>query len=47
MIELVVVWMDGEKDIYEYEDYKTAQRGLRYMRTAFGNQISWAGIRER
>lgn len=47
MIELVIVWYDGSKDIYEYADEQSALKAEKGMRIALGNQIQWSGIREK
>ena len=47
MWELIVVWSNGEKNVYEYRTEQDAVKGQKSMRMAFGGQISWAGIRER
>ncbi len=45
MFELIVVWFDGSKDVYKYDDREAAERGEQGMRMACGNQIQWTGIR--
>ena len=47
MWETVVVWEDGEKTVYEFKTQEDAERCERNMRMAFGNQVSWCGVRER
>lgn len=44
--ELVVIWDTGEKEVYEYKTEEEAQRLLKDLHFAFGNQISWMGIWE-
>ena len=43
--ELVIVWDTGEKEIHEYNTQEEAEIMAQGDRTAFGNQISWTGIR--
>lgn len=45
--ELIIIWEDGSKNIYEYENRSDAQAGEQNFVTAFGNQVSWHGIREK
>jgi len=45
MKELVIIWDDGSKNIYTYPDRGAAEQAERNMRMAFGNQITWSGIR--
>lgn len=45
--ELVVVWEDGTKDIFEYDDYQGAAQGADNFKMAFGNQVQWCGVREK
>ena len=45
MYELVAVYNDGNKDIYEYGTKEAAERGADNIRMAAGNQVSWTGIR--
>lgn len=44
--ELIVIWESGEKEVLPYNDYQEARQAAQYMKTAFGSQISWTGIRE-
>lgn len=44
--ELVVIWETGEKDIYAYSTREKAEKTAMEMKKVFGNQISWAGVRE-
>lgn len=46
MFELIVVWQTGEQNIYSYENKEEAMRGADRMRMAFGNQITWTGVRK-
>lgn len=45
MIELVIIWESGEKDVYQYDSYEEAVKHEIGMRMVFGNQITWSGIR--
>ena len=45
MWELVIIWDNGDKDIYEYNTEHEAENAAQGMRKAFGYQIQWAGIR--
>lgn len=45
--ELVIIWADGEKSVYEYASREEAERGESGMKMALGNQISWSGIRRK
>lgn len=47
MYELVIIWCTGEKDIHGYPTREEAEKAELGMRTAFGSQISWSGIREK
>ena len=44
MYELIVVYTDGTKSIYEYDSEAAARAGERGIRMALGNQVSWCGI---
>lgn len=46
MYELIIVWDNGDKDIYTYNTQEEAERGADNMRMAFGNQVTWAGTRK-
>lgn len=46
MYELIIIWEDGDKNIYKYNTEDEARKGERNMRMAFGNQISWSGVRK-
>lgn len=46
MFELVVIWEDGDKNIYPYESEELAKQGQRNMCMAFGRQIAWSGVRK-
>lgn len=43
--ELVVVWDDKSKDIWEYASEEEAEQAGENMRIALGNQIAWCGTR--
>ena len=45
--ELIVIWCTGEKEIYGYSNKSEAETGESNMKMAFGNQVSWTGIREK
>lgn len=45
MYELIVVWGDGSRNVYEYDSEDSAIGGIDNFRMAFGNQIAWIGIR--
>ena len=45
MWELVIVWSNGDKDVYQYGTREEAEEAESGMGTAFGNQIAWTGIR--
>lgn len=47
MFELVVVWYDGSKNIYEYDSLEKAEDAGDNMKMAFGNQITWYGTRRK
>ena len=46
MYELIIIWADGDKNVYPYQTEEEARHGERNMRMAFGNQVSWAGVRK-
>lgn len=46
MFTFIVVWLDGDKAEYRYDNEHDARNGERNMITAFGSQISWTGIRK-
>lgn len=43
--ELVVVWENGEKDVYTYDTKAQADKAGEGMKTALGGQIEWCGTR--
>jgi hypothetical protein len=45
MYELIVIWANGDKDIYSYDSIRKAVSAEAGMRMANGEQISWIGIR--
>jgi hypothetical protein len=47
MQELVVVWENGDTDVYEYINEAEAEQHGRDMKTALGNQIAWWGTRRK
>lgn len=46
LYELVIVWENGDKDIYEYKTREDAEKGADNMKMANGEQIAWAGVRK-
>ena len=44
--ELIVIWANGDKDIYAYKTEAQAERAEKGMIMANGNQIQWTGIRK-
>lgn len=44
--ELVIIWDNGDKDIYKFRTEEEAVRGGKNLKMAFGNQIAWHGIRK-
>lgn len=45
--ELVIVWADDDKDIFEFNDRDAAEQCARRMKMAAGNQIAWCGVRRK
>lgn len=45
--ELVIIWEDNEKQIYEYDTAEEAQKGADNMKMAFGNQIQFTCVRRK
>ena len=43
--ELIVIWETGEKEVHKYSNREDAEEAEKGFRMAFGNQISWTGIR--
>lgn len=43
--ELVLIWADGDKNIFTYSSEDEAKQAEENMLRAHGNQISWTGIR--
>ena len=43
--ELVVIWWDESKSIYEYYTKEEAEQGGRNMSMALGTGIQWYGVR--
>lgn len=46
MFELVIIWDNGEKDVYTYKTEIEAETSGKNMKMVFGNQIQWFGIRK-
>lgn len=44
---LIVIWQDGYKEEYDYNSYEDAAEHMKGFKMAFGDQISWTGIREK
>lgn len=45
--ELIVIYSDGTKEFYPAKDLEDARRMENNLRMVFGNQITWAGAREK
>lgn len=45
--ELIIIWDDGEREVYEYQTADEAEEAMDNMKIVFGEQISWCGVRER
>lgn len=45
MWELVIIWNDGQKETTTYKTEHDAENAAKGYKTAFGNQIQWAGVR--
>jgi hypothetical protein len=45
MYELVIIWDNGDKDVYEYPTREEAEKAELGMRIALGNQIAWSCVR--
>lgn len=45
--ELIVIWETGDKEVHSYKSKEKAKEADKGYKMAFGNQISWTGIRER
>lgn len=45
MYELVVIWYNGDKNIYTYDDRDEAEQAESNIRMAFGEQVSFTCIR--
>ena len=43
--ELVIIWDNGDKNIYEYPTEEKAKRVEIGVRMTLGNQISWSFVR--
>lgn len=46
MYELVIIWNDGNKEIYSYKDREKAEEGKYNMELTFGAQV-WCCVREK
>lgn len=44
MYKLVIVWKNGDRDFYYYDNQEKAEKVERGFFTAFGNQIQWATV---
>lgn len=44
--ELIIIWDDGKKEIYEYKTMEEAEKAGANMRKVFGEQIAWTGTRK-
>jgi hypothetical protein len=45
--KLIVIWETGEKEVHTYDTEEKAESIGDGYKMAFGNQISWIGIRKR
>ena len=45
MYELVIIWINGDKDIWQYGDRDSAEKAGAGMEMAMGQQIEWWGVR--
>ena len=45
MYELIIVWENKTKSVYQYATEEEAERGADYMQMVFGGQIEWYNIR--
>lgn len=43
--ELIIVWFNGDKNIYVYESREYAEQAGAGMKMALGEQIAWYGVR--
>lgn len=43
--ELVIIWSNGDKEIWEYQMEEEAKEVEEGMYVAVGNQISWSCVR--
>ena len=46
MYELLIIWDDGKREVYNYKTYEEAEKAGEGCKMAFGNQISWYGVKE-
>ena len=47
MWEVVVIWWDKTKDVYEYDTRDKAEKYAEDFKKIFGNQVEWCGVREK
>ena len=45
--ELVVVWDDGSKDVWDYDTWEEAEQAGQNMKFALGDQVAWYGVRRK
>lgn len=45
--ELVIIWENGNLDVYEYDSQESAEQAGVNMVMALGNQIAWYGTRRK
>lgn len=43
--ELVVIWDDGEKEVFSYPTEAEAKEAEDGYHKSFGNQLKWTGVR--
>lgn len=46
MYELVIIWANGDADVYTYATEEEAEQGGQNMVMALGSQVEWYGVRE-
>ena len=47
MFGLVIVWWNGEKQVYDYQTREDAEQGDRNIRIACGNQVAYTCVRSK
>lgn len=47
MYELVIIWANGEREIYEYKTEEAAEKGGQGVKMALGNQVAWWCVRKK